>query len=63
MTLEQSKDNLLKEVKTPNGIHILYGINLLPNDSKFESDGFGLIFYINNSQVIFFNIDCEEINN
>jgi len=59
MTLEQAKDNLLKEVITPNGELILYGINLLPKDKKHESDGFGLIFYINGIQTIFWNIDCK----
>jgi hypothetical protein len=56
MSLQEAKDNLLKNVWTPAGIKILYGINCLPN-----SDTIGLIFYENGKQVKFFSIDCEII--
>lgn len=53
MTLEQAKENLLKEVKTPNGNMVLYGINLIPT-----SDAMGLIFYMTTGQkIMFFSID------
>lgn len=58
VTIEQAKDNLLKDVKTPKGTLILYGINLLPDDGIHESRGFGLIFYISGEQQIFWNTDC-----
>ena len=55
MTLQQAKDNLLKEVDTPIGRMILYGINLLPN-----SEAIGLIFYkADDNQIMFFSIDCS----
>lgn len=55
ITLQQAKDNLTKEIRTPNGKMILYGINLLPNSSAM-----GLIFYKESGeQVIFFSIDCN----
>lgn len=53
MTLQEAKDNLLKEVNTPVGKLTLYGINLMPN-----SEAIGLIFYIDGKQVIYFSIDC-----
>lgn len=57
ITLEQAKENLLKEVYTPNGRMILYGLNLLPN-----SNTIGLIFYLQDGkQIIFFNEDCREL--
>jgi len=54
MTLQEAKENLLKEVITPSGKMILYGINLLP-----DSDAMGLIFYKEGKQVIFFSVDCK----
>lgn len=57
MTLQEAKDNLLKEVDTPDGSMILYGINLLPN-----SDAIGLIFYKNEKKVMYFSIDCSVID-
>ncbi len=56
MELEEAKDNLLKQVNTPDGIMILYGINCTPNHQ-----GFGLIFYKETKQVIFWNIDCSVL--
>ena len=57
MTLEQAKENLLKEVKTPNGNMVLYGINLIPT-----SDAMGLIFYTTTGQqIMFFSIDCSVL--
>jgi hypothetical protein len=57
MTLQEAKDNLLKEVMTPNGKMVLYGINLLP-----DSDSMGLIFYTTRGQqVMFFHIDCSVL--
>ncbi len=56
MNLEEAKENLLKEVITPSGKMILYGINCLPN-----SDGLGLIFYNETKQQIYFSEDCEVI--
>jgi len=54
MTFQEAKDNLSKEVNTPEGKMILYGINLLPN-----SETIGLIFYKEGKQVIYFSIDCS----
>ena len=56
MTIQEAKDNLLKEIITPDGKMILYGINLIPN-----SDAMGLIFYKGNRQVMFFSIDCSVV--
>jgi hypothetical protein len=53
MNLQEAKDNLLKEINTPAGKMILYGINCMPN-----SDAIGLIFYCENKQIIYFSIDC-----
>ena len=54
MNLQDAKDNLQKEVRTPSGKMILYGINLLP-----DSEAIGLIFYgEDGQQIIFFAIDC-----
>ena len=56
MTLQDAKDNLLKEINTPVGKLILYGINLIP-----DSEAMGLIFYVEGKQVIYFSIDCTVI--
>lgn len=56
MNLQEAKDNLLKEVKTPAGNLVLYGINMLPNSKVIR-----LIFYVQNKQVFFFSIDCYPI--
>lgn len=56
MTLQEAKDNLLKEVNTPDGIMKLYGLNLIPN-----SEAMGLIFYKDGKQVIYFSVDCKVI--
>ena len=57
MNLQEARDNLLKEVKTPKGEAVLYGINLL-----IDSEAIGLIFYnIYGQQIIFFSIDCHII--
>ncbi len=45
---------ILKEVLTPQGKLILYGISTLPN---FQ--GVYLIFYPTNIQQIYFSIDCK----
>lgn len=59
ITLNQAKTNLLKEILTPSGPMVLYGINLLPN-----SDAIGLIFYDEKGkQKIFFSIDTFPMNN
>ena len=54
ITIEEAKESLGKEILTPNGRLILYGINLLPN-----SEGFGLITYPSNQKRVFWNIDCK----
>lgn len=56
MTIEEAIKNLKKPVKTPTGVLILYGINLLP-----ESEAVGLIFYIQGIKTIYFSIDCHVI--
>ncbi len=56
MELEEIKDNLLKQVNTPDGLMTLYGINCIPN-----SEGIGLIFYKDGKQVIFWSIDCSSV--
>jgi hypothetical protein len=53
MTLQEAKDNLLKEINTPVGVLTLYGINLMP-----DSEAMGLIFYKDGKQVIYFSVDC-----
>ena len=61
ITIEQAKQNLLKDIETPEGILKLYGINIIPKDDKYESEGFGLIFYIAGIQRIYWNIDCNVL--
>ena len=61
VTFEQAKQNLLNEIETPEGKLKLYGINIIPKDDKYESEGFGLIFYIAGIQRIFWNVDCNVL--
>jgi hypothetical protein len=59
MTLEEAKNSLLKEIKTPDGIFILYGISLIPEKGE---TGFGLITYsAKGIRDVYWNIDCEII--
>ena len=60
ITIEQAKKNLLNDVETPQGKLKLYGINIIPSNNQ-ESEGFGLIFYIQGKQKIYWNVDCEEV--
>jgi hypothetical protein len=60
ITIEQAKKNLLSDIETPQGKLKLYGINIIPSNNQ-ESEGFGLIFYIQGKQKIFWNVDCEEV--
>ena len=54
MNIKEAKENLLKKVMTPEGKRILYGINLLPGQ-----DNFGLIFYPEKLQKLYWNTDCK----
>ena len=54
ITLQEAKDRLLKEINTPVGKMVLYGINLLP-----DADAIGLIFYKDGKQVVYFSVDCS----
>jgi hypothetical protein len=54
--LREATDNLLKEVNTPIGKMILYGINLIHNETAI-----GLIFYNDKKQLMFFSVDCSLI--
>lgn len=59
MDKETGIKNLEKEILTPNGVRIMYGINLLPNH-----DGFGIITYDSEgNQEINWNIDCKVKEN
>jgi len=54
INIEEAKGNMLKDVQTPSGNLKLYGINFLPT----IAERFGLIFYVDGKQKIFWNIDC-----
>lgn len=54
MTLEQVKENLLKEVSTPIGNKILYGVNVLPTNLEVML----LFFYNENLRCEYFSLDC-----
>lgn len=57
MTLQEVKDNLLKEIMTPIGRMVLYGVNCAPH-----IDGMMLFFYHTGKRIEFFSIDCSVIN-
>lgn len=61
ITIEQAKENLLNEVETPSGKLKLYGLIIMPKYKGFKTGSFGLVFYIEGHQKIFWNIDCEII--